>query len=53
MRHRLQLPGLVAQPWLWTVVMWSFPLIGTITSVTGLWMTYDYLRRQRHTRRKK
>lgn len=43
--HRLQFPFLVQWPWLWTVVIWFFLLIGTITSFTGLLMTGDYLRR--------
>lgn len=51
--HRLQFAKLVAQPWLWTVVMWGFLLIGTITSVTGLWMTGDYLKRLWRKRRRR
>ena len=51
--HRLQFAKLVAQPWLWTLVMWGFLLIGTVTSVTGLWMTGDYLKRLWRKRRRR
>ena len=51
--HRLSVPWLVNNPVVWTVVIWLLLGLCTITSVTGLWMTYDYLRRQRRTRRKK
>lgn len=51
--HRLSFPWLVNNPVVWTVVIWLLLGLCTITSVTGLWMTYDYLRRQRRTRRRK
>ena len=50
--HRLSFPWLVNNPVVWTVVIWLLLVLCTITSVTGLWMTYDYLRRQRRTRKR-
>lgn len=51
--HRLQFAPLVNTPGAWTVVMWTFLLIGLITSLTGLMLTVDYIRRLLRRRAKK
>lgn len=50
--HRLSFPWLVNHPTAWTVAMWLLLGLCTITSVTGLWMTWDYLKRQRRRKGK-
>ncbi len=51
--HRLQFAPLVNTPGAWTVVMWTFLLIGLISSLTGLMLTFDYVRRLLRRRGKK
>lgn len=49
--HRLNFPWLVNNPAAWTIAMWVLLGLCTITSVTGLWMTFDYLKRLRRRRK--
>lgn len=51
--HRLQFAPLVNTPGAWPVVMWAFMLIGLITSLTGLMLAFDYVRRLLRRRGKK
>ena len=51
--HRLQFAPLVNTPGVWPVVMWAFMLIGLITSLTGLMLAFDYVRRLLRRRGKK
>ena len=50
--HRLQFTFLVNTPGAWTVVMWVCMLIGLVTSLTGLMLTFDYVRRLVKKRKK-
>jgi len=50
--HRLQFTFLVNTPGVWTVVMWVFMLIGLVSSLTGLMLTFDYVRRLVKKRKK-
>ncbi len=51
--HRLQFAPLVNTPGAWPIVMWAFMLIGLITSLTGLMLAFDYVRRLLRRRGKK
>ena len=51
--HRLQFAPLVNTPGAWPVVMWAFMIIGLITSLTGLMLAFDYVRRLLRRRGKK
>ena len=51
--HTLRFGFLVNRPWLWTVVMWTTLLGGTVVSITGLYLSVRYLKRQtRNIKRK-
>lgn len=43
--HSLMFNCLTTRPWLWMITMWTLLLCGVVVSITGIWISYDYLKR--------
>jgi hypothetical protein len=44
--HSWKLGFLVKRPVLWTIVMWTTMVGGTLVSLTGVWLGFQYIRRK-------